>query len=111
MEETELGITTLFNCEHSANKEFLITVIVFGSVTLSSEEDAWQPLSPMLVTLSGMVMLGSAEQPRKASLPMVVRAVPSGKITLVIAEQRRKASSLMLVTETGMLMLSKARHS
>ena len=57
----------------------------------------------MLVTLSGMLMLVSFEQPQNAYSPILVTL--SGMLMLVSFEQPENALSPMLVTLLGMLTL------
>ena len=56
----------------------------------------------MLVTLSGIVISVSDEQPRKASYPTLV--TPSGTMTEVSDEQPKNALSPMLVTLLGIVI-------
>src|SRR5436309_403635 len=57
----------------------------------------------MSVKLSGMLMLGSAEQKANARFPMLVTPLPIA--TLVRPVQRANALSPMLATLSGIMML------
>jgi len=66
------------------------------NVTAVRLPQPWKALRPMLVTLSGIVMLVRLLQRRKALAPMLV--TPSGIVILVKLLQKEKASSPMLMT-------------
>jgi len=60
-------------------------------------------LFPMLVTLSGIVMLVRLVQPSKAPCPMLVKLALVGNVTLVSPVQFSKALYPMLVTLSGII--------
>ena len=63
----------------------------------------------MLVTLSGIVMIVSLVQSRKAYAPMLV--TPSGIVIVVSLLQLENAEYPMLVTLSGIVMLVNPEHS
>ena len=64
--------------------------------------------SPILVTLSGIVMLVSFLQREKAYFPILVTL--SGTVTLVRLSQLWKVNSPILVTLSGIVMLVRLLH-
>ena len=74
-------------------------VIPLPSVTLASLVQSLKASSPMLVTLFGITISVNAEQPLKASLPML--SIPLPSVTLARLVQPQKAQTPMLVTLFG----------
>ena len=64
--------------------------------------------SPMAVTVSGMVMLVSAEQFSRT--PLAISVMFAGSVIPGSAEQPEKAESPMAVTVSGMVMLVRAEQ-
>ena len=73
----------------------------FSTIIEVKPEQPQNALSPMLVTLLGMVTEVREEQEQKAETPMLVTLF--GMVTEVRDEQLKKASSPMLVTLLGMV--------
>ena len=88
------------SCQSSFNKyEFS------SNVTLVKRSHSSNALSPMVVTLLGMVIFVKSSQRWKAPLSIVVNWLFSSKITVVKFLQVEKAYSPMVVTLLGMVML------
>lgn len=98
---TQSGIVMLVNPEHSEKAELSM---IFPLVILTTKDVGLACLATALTFVAEPVILVSPLQPLKAKLPMVVTL--SGIIMIERLVQPRKASSPMVVTLSGIIMRS-----